>query len=602
MEALLAEHGATESLRRLEKDYLRYAEKVSGQGYLARTKELFAKPLRGLGFAESLTAELRQHADEGKELGLLAGAADLLGAEFEPADFVAPKTLADLIPYLEETAAIVEAAFAAIPEAEHEQLVVATKQLLDDFVKHIYVHQRPSNKDVWQHVQRIAWRKLFQAQLRLLALRQPAVRNALRRDAIKHKMRDPKVPGVSGSLLWAQKSKAGYVVVGGASKTVYSGPLAFALDLGGDDQWSAAATRSGPKQRINVTLDLSGNDLYLGEEHFAQGCGLYGCSLLFDLAGSDRYIATRAAQGCSVAGIGMLIDAAGDDAYEGDAYLGGAGLFGYGLLLDRAGNDEQRAKLASFGFAWPLSVGQLVDLRGNDKRTATGGYGSSYGTKGAFNGLSHGVSIGFRTLANGGFGIVVDGGGNDEVRVGEFGFGCGYFFGCGIVRDFGGHDLVEASRYGIATGAHFGLGFVIDDGGDDVWKNSSAASLAGNWDLSVAGFLDRAGNDRYETKGLSLGCATISSVATFFDLGGRDSYQQSGGRSFGRAGHPQDADRKHQSVAIFVDDGGKQDRYPQLKLAKEIGNKLTRSWSIEQKATQGDKAKRLAGRGVFLDR
>ena len=279
-----------------------------------------------------------------------------------------------------------------------------------------------------------------------------------------------------------------------------------------------------------------------------------------------------------------------------------SGSSGTGCSSTRGGNDVMEAKLASLGFAWPLSVGQLVDLAGNDLRTATGGYGSSYGTKGAFNGLSHGASVGFRTLANGGFGVVVDGGGNDVTKVGEFGFGCGYFFGCGIVRDFGGNDLVEASRYGIATGAHFGLGFVIDDDGNDVWKNSSVASLAGNWDLTVSAFLDRAGNDRYEAKGLSIGCATITSVACFFDLGGKDSYLQNGKRSFGRAGHPQDADRKLQSVAIFVDDGGEEDVYPQLKLEDEIGNGKTIRWSIEQKATQGDKAIRLAGRGVFVDR
>ena len=334
MERLLAEHGATESLRRLEQAYPLYAKKITGQAYLPQTRALFAKPLTGLGFAERLTSSLKKNAEEANEVGLLDAAAELLGAEFAPADFVAPKTLAELVPYLEETAAIAEAAFAKIPEAEHEQLVVATKQLVDDFVRHIYVHQRPSNKGVWQRVQRIEWSKLFEAQLRLLALRLPAVRNGLRKDAIQHKMKAPKAPGVSGSILWAQECKAGYVVVGGAGKTKYEGPLAFALDLGGDDEYSAAATRSGPEQRINVTIDLRGDDTYTSEEHFAQGCGLYGCSLLFDLAGNDRYTATRAAQGCSVAGIGMLIDAAGDDVYEGDAYVGGVGLFGHGLLLD----------------------------------------------------------------------------------------------------------------------------------------------------------------------------------------------------------------------------------------------------------------------------
>jgi hypothetical protein len=602
IEALLDMHGALPSLRRIEQAYPLYAKQISGQRYLSATKAIFDKPLSGLPFGEELTSHLYEHAGSAAYPALLQRAAQLIDSEFAPEELSPPSTLAEAATLLEEAHALSQAAFAAIDAKEHEQLVVATRQLLADFVQHIYVHKRESNKGVWQRVQRIDWSKLFAAQQRLLLLAQPEVLQALRKDAMQNKMRRPEAPGVEGSVLWAKQTAAGLMVIGGGGKNRYDGDFAFVLDLGGQDRYAATATRSGVQQRVNLVCDLRGDDEYAGDEYFAQGCGLFGNSLLVDLAGNDRYEAKRAAQGCGVAGVGMLIDVAGNDAYSGDAYVHGAGCFGLGALIDRAGDDKMQAGLASMGFGWPLSAGFLIDLEGNDLRTLGGKYGSSYGTKGEFNALGHGASVGFRTLANGGFGVVVDGGGDDVSKVGEFGFGCGYFFGCGIVRDFGGNDIVEASRYGIATGAHFGLGFVYDDAGNDSYSNRSVAALAGNWDLTVSFFVDRAGDDSYLAKGLSIGCATITSVAGFFDLGGNDRYVQTGNQSFGRAGHPQDADRKLASVALFVDVGGGEDLYPKIKTQPEPANGMEHGWEVKRKATRGDKAERVAGRGVFVDR
>ncbi len=271
-----------------------------------------------------------------------------------------------------------------------------------------------------------------------------------------------------------------------------------------------------------------------------------------------------------------------------------------GLLFDREGNDKMTAQLTSQGFAWPLSTGILVDLAGKDRRIGTGKYPASYGTKGEFNGMCQGVSVGFRTLASGGFGVLIDGGGDDVSRAGEFGHGRGYFFGTGIVRDYAGNDDVKASRYGIATGAHFGIGVVIDDRGNDVWKNPGVAAIAGNWDLTVSCFIDRRGRDHYEAGGLALGCSTITSFAAFLDLSGKDTYVCSNAQTFGRAGHAQDLTRKTQSVAVFVDLGGSTDTYPKPATNVTAGDRQARGFEV--KVADKDKQPGVAGRGVFVDR
>jgi hypothetical protein len=331
-----------------------------------------------------------------------------------------------------------------------------------------------------------------------------------------------------------------------------------------------------------------------------------GVSLLCDFAGDDRYTAGRLAQGAGFAGVGILWDRAGDDRYEADALGQGAGGFGCGLLLDSAGDDLCQARLDAQGFGWPRGVGLLADALGDDRRAASGGYPSTYGTAGEWSGNSQGAGFGFRTMdgvnpkLGGGYGVLLDGAGNDRSEVGEFGFGIGYFYGCGIVRDFGGDDQVDASRYGIATGAHNGIGIVFDDAGNDRYANPHTASIAGNWDLELSFFVDAQGDDQYHAEGIGLGGSTITSLAVFADLAGDDVYQLGSDLGFGSCGHASDVERGSRSWAFFLDLGRGKDQYPSgSPLVPAPANDVE---CLRRREESSGEKRAVSGVGVFLDR
>lgn len=602
---LMKKHEVSASYADLRKHLARYAKSDKSGGRLSAITAMLEDPVSTTDFADELTLHLR---DAGREVSIekiLLRSARLLDLTWQPTSAAETSTghkIEDTLARFERARVACEAAFAKIPAAEHQRLQKATHELATDFARHIYVHQKPQNKLVWQRVQTVDLSRLFEAAHLLAPMVHLEFARGLEREIMGMNPR-PSVkerpPGVEGRLLFAKKTEAGWFVIGGSGKNLYDGPLAFVLDVGGDDTYRAGATRSGVSQRTNVVIDMKGDDRYEADQDFAQGCGRFGVSLLIDHRGNDRYEAKRVAQGASLVGIGILVDHRGKDHYAADAFGQGVGCFGLGLLLDREGDDVMQSHLVSQGFAWPLSTGLLIDLAGNDERTATGKYPSVYGTKGKFNAMSQGASVGFRTLASGGFGVLIDGGGDDVSDVGEFGHGCGYYFGCGIVRDFAGDDRVRAARYGIATGAHFGVSAVLDDAGNDEWKNpGGAAAIAGNWDLTVSCFVDRKGDDRYEAPGLGIGCATITSFASFVDLGGIDHYAPRGTNSLGRAGHAQDAARKTKSVAVFVDWGGEKDTYPDQDVDPKPGNDRQTGLTVRG----GGKNPRTIGHAVFSDR
>jgi len=607
LRALMKEHGVSSSYEGLRRDIARYAKGDKSGGRLSAITALLGDPVKTVDFADELTAHLRTAGAELEIDEFLARSAKLLDVEWSATPLPGEKVagaIEEALMRIEKARIECEAAFAKIPVEAHEQLQIDAHELSRDFARHIYVHKKERNKKVWTRVQTVDLARLVEAAHLLSPVVHRKFARRIEREILEMKPRPAvktRPQGVKGRLLFAKQTKAGWFVIGGSGKNVYDGALAFVLDLGGNDVYRAKATRSGVGHRVNVVIDVKGDDRYEAGEDFAQACGRFGVSFLVDHRGADQYKAKRLAQGASLAGIGILVDHHGKDHYVADAFGQGAGCFGIGLLLDRDGDDVMKAHAFAQGFAWPLSTGFLVDLAGDDERTATGKYASVYGTKGRFNGMSQGTSFGFRFLACGGFGVIVDGGGDDVSDVGEFGHGCGYYFGCGIVRDFGGKDRVRAARYGIATGAHFGVSAVLDDDGDDEWKNQGeAAAIAGNWDLTVSCFVDRRGNDRYETPGISIGGATITSFASFVDLAGSDHYAPVGTSCLGRAGHAEDARRKTQSIALFVDLGGRKDRYPKLAVDPRPGNGVRSATTV--RGTGNDDKGRVIGRGVFYDR
>ena len=387
----------------------------------------------------------------------------------------------------------------------------------------------------------------------------------------------PAAQGVKGALARLIETPHGLIVVGGRGANEYDldamRDVCAVVDLGGDDVYIEGTTT--PERPVLVVLDLSGNDVYRGERPGIQGGAVLGVSMLVDCAGNDQYRAGDVAQGSCLGGVGILIDCAGNDTYRGDRRVQGQAVAGVGLLIDRAGNDDYRAALLSQGVGGPLGFGLLDDLNGSDHYFAGGKYPGGYDDTPGYGSWSQGVGVGPRGSANGGIGVILDGGGDDVYEYDYFGHGGGYWFAAGFARDFGGNDQRIGStrtmhdgsprqqapfvRWGVGYGCHYALGFLFDDSGDDCYRGDHA-TVGYAWDIAVGIVCDFKGNDRYESAGSGLAQAHNAGLAVLFDAEGNDVYL---GASAAEAGakvdyHPQD--KAGGNFAFLIDLGG-EDRY-----------------------------------------
>ena len=355
---------------------------------------------------------------------------------------------------------------------------------------------------------------------------------------------DIKVEGVSGTVLQAIDTQAGKIVIGGRGNNVYeldkmTGVCAV-IDLGGDDVYHEGTV--SPQRPVLVVIDLAGNDRYEGTQPGIQGGAVLGVSMLVDAAGDDVYNAKDIAQGSAIGGIGVLIDLSGKDHYRGFRRVQGQALGGVGILLDRAGNDDYHAAMWAQGFGGPLGFGVLDDLEGDDHYYCGGMWRNSYypETPG-YEGWGQGVGAGIRSVADGGIGVILDGGGDDAYEYDYFAQGGGYWLGMGFARDFGGNDRryggtqkaydggprtqTMFDRFTCGFGCHYALGFCFDDAGNDTY-GGTIMGLGFAWDCSIGYLCDFGGNDRYEaTGGLTEGVGAQAGLGVLLDYSGNDTYQ-----------------------------------------------------------------------------
>lgn len=362
--------------------------------------------------------------------------------------------------------------------------------------------------------------------------------------------------GCKGTVLAVYPTPWGDIVIGGSGNNRYdSTPLAV-IDVGGDDTYTDRAA-TGPEKPVSLTIDYSGNDTYTATNAAAIAAGVCGIGILVDHAGDDLYSVQRWGIGAGYFGRGLLIDYEGNDRYIGKRFVQGVGLFGKGILVDASGNDSYIGLRFAQGVGFPGGEGILCDLAGNDLYFATLGSGSEYGTPGIYSGMSQGFGTGFRLMASGGIGSLIDMNGDDRYESGTFSQGGGYYLGCGILYDNCGDDIYQAMRYCQGFAAHTAAGALIDTSGDDTYTGTVTANQGLAWDHSVAGFHDCKGNDTYTSRGLALGAACINSYAEFIDGQGTDTYTFSGRSA---AGHSRSRDGST-NVALFCDFGGGDDRF-----------------------------------------
>ncbi len=356
----------------------------------------------------------------------------------------------------------------------------------------------------------------------------------------------------------------GLVAVGGTGRNVWTGgpnAPAVILDLGGDDEYiDCATTRFG--HVISITLDDAGNDHYRSTGPWGVGAGVLGFAYVQDNEGNDVYECADWGIGVALCGFGMVLDSAGNDRYLGGSNSIGCAAYGYGGVVDYEGNDLYDSHTLSIGVGQPGGVGFVLDHSGDDRYRCTGGEPSPYGTKGEWFGGGIGCGFGWRTLACGGIGLVVDVKGNDIYDAGEFGLGCGYFMAIGAVRDMEGDDIYHSSRYGLAAAAHAAVGVFMDDKGNDVYEGKTAASIGGTWDIVTGYFYDGGGDDNYRCDGLGLGACAQNGFGIFWDAGGADNYRGAK-TTIGNAGNAEyGGGRLAKNFGIFMDTGGGKDRYP----------------------------------------
>jgi len=351
-----------------------------------------------------------------------------------------------------------------------------------------------------------------------------------------------KAEGVTGGVARNIVTSAGNIVVGGKGKNTYDlekmRDVSVVIDLGGDDVYrDGAASLARP---VLILIDLGGDDKYEASRPGVQGGAIMGVSMLVDLEGDDVYRAQDVAQGSALCGVGILVDFAGNDWYAGIRRLQGHALGGIGILLDRAGKDSYRAAMWAQGFGAPLGFGVLDDLDGQDQYYVGGLYYDSYPETPGYEGWGQGVGAGLRQAANGGIGVILDGGGDDVYEYDYLSHGGGYWMGIGFARDFGGNDRryggtrktyhggprtePEFQRFSCGFGCHYALGFCFDDAGDDTY-GGTIMGLGFAWDDAVGVLCDFAGNDRYEaTGGGTQGNGAQAGLGILFDYTGNDTY------------------------------------------------------------------------------
>lgn len=314
------------------------------------------------------------------------------------------------------------------------------------------------------------------------------------------------------------------VQTGGAGPDTYTTNAALVVDSGGADIYRNNAGGGYLLPAAALVLDQGvANDQYV-----PTSTDLYG----FPTIGSGY-----------LGGIGVLVDEGGSDTYRGLGGTMGSGYAGGGMLLDEG------------------TGGDLYD----SPWAAGNTYGQSHKS-------DHGAGV------YGGFGFLVDQGGNDRyLNAGVDSIGWGGAAGTGLLIDVAGSDTYTnspgatgdvtggcctlASGVSIGTGEVGGVGAVLDGGGSDAYA-CTGTLLYGCQGTSYFGNLgllyDNGGNDSHVlgAHALSLapgglGAAGVGGVGAFVDTSGVDSY--SGTNASG--GHGQAA------VGVFFDLGGSVDSY-----------------------------------------
>ncbi len=344
------------------------------------------------------------------------------------------------------------------------------------------------------------------------------------------------------------------------------------IDSAGTDTYFNCAGTGDFAHPVSVCLDLAGNDNYYnGDDNMpAFGAGIFGYGLLLDLQGDDHYNTTYAGLGCGIFGTGAVFDQDGNDRYEAYGNSEGSAAFGAGLLLDLAGDDYYGVYKYGQGYGYTRGAGLLIDVAGNDTYYANledhfngGLYGANHHVH-----FCQGSAFGRRADFTdghswaGGFGLMLDGAGDDKYSGDCYVQGNSYWYALGMCVDKGGNDVYHCGQYSQASAPHFSIGVLQDDGGDDRYIVGIRQSMGHGRDWSIAWFEDAAGNDWYQGARTTLGTSHINSLSFFWDRHGDDVYLGKG-PTFGESEVETSGSVRDWllTLGLFIDGGGKDQYY-----------------------------------------
>ncbi|HID74938.1 MAG TPA: hypothetical protein EYP56_02965 [Planctomycetaceae bacterium] len=521
---------------------------VNGRCRLSWYDHLLRNPLKAPAEAEAFTRTLHQ-ALAGDHHGLQQ--AVHMAREKMDVPSCEPRPL----PEVNSPEEALEAVAAAVIEAQAgyaRALATLTPGQISELSRNLYpvlvgqnrlghtLQNRSMARRLCDLMQSMDRRGIYDAVEALTVLASPRLHDELRGLTAEENLT---VRGVGGRVARRLVTPGGTIILGGPEANTYEldalADVAAVIDLGGDDVYQEGVVNR--KRPVLVVIDLGGDDTYRGSQPGIQGSAILGISMLLDTAGNDTYEAKDVAQASALAGAGVLIDYGGDDVYVGMRRVQGQAFGGIGILVDRSGNDRYHGALWTQGMGGPLGFAVLDDLAGQDSYYTGGLYYDDYEETPGYDGWGQGVGGGPRQVANGGIGVILDGGGDDTYQFDYLSHGGGYWLGVGLARDFGGNDQRLGAtrknyhggrrterlyqRFGTGFGCHYAIGFCFDDEGDDLY-GGTIMGLGHAWDCSLGGLFDLGGNDRYiSTGGLTQGSAHQAGLAVLFDYRGDDYYR-----------------------------------------------------------------------------
>ena len=326
---------------------------------------------------------------------------------------------------------------------------------------------------------------------------------------------DVYVAGVSGHVVAKIETPAGAIVIGGKEANSYDldsmGDVALVIDLGGENTYHDGTVSI--ERPLLVNVNLGGRNVYRSAKPAVQGGAILGVSMIVNTEGGNRYDANDLAQASAIGGVGIIVEFGGDNSYRGVRRVQAQAVGGLGIIIGHGGGNNYHAAMWGQGLGGPLGFGILDDIQGHDHYYLGGMYTNSYKPETpGYEGFGQGVGGGIRQVADGGIGMLLNGGGHNVYEFDYLSHGGGYWCGLGFAGDFGGYSqrLIARKdyyggnrteslfqRFGCGWGCHYSQGFCFDDKGHSTFEGSIMGSGMG-WDCSVGPLSLFGGHNHFE--------------------------------------------------------------------------------------------------------